>query len=88
MQFLPGFHLVTIYFRKVAICFAILITDNLSRYRLVADKINKNERKNKYEILNVTMGQEDDDFWSSLNGQPTGKLMVSDGVITELTRIT
>ena len=43
--------------------------------RLVADKMNKNERKNKCEIINVSMGQEDDDFWELLNGQPSGELM-------------
>ena len=43
--------------------------------RLVADKINKNERKNKCEIINVSMGQEDDDFWALLNGQPSTQLM-------------
>ena len=43
--------------------------------RLIADKMNKNERKAEYEIMSVSMGQEDDDFWSFLNGQPSSKLM-------------
>ena len=48
----------------------------LLRCRLIAEKINKNERKGEYELMNVSMGQEDDDFWSFLNGQPAAKLIV------------
>ena len=35
-------------------------------YRLVAEKINKNERKSKAEIENVTQGKEPVLFWELL----------------------
>lgn len=38
-----------------------------SKSRLMAEKINKNERKNKAEIATEIMGSESDDFWSALN---------------------
>ncbi|XP_043272595.1 protein flightless-1 [Venturia canescens] len=35
-----------------------------SKSRLMAEKINKNERKNKSEIITEIMGTESEDFWS------------------------
>lgn len=37
-----------------------------SKARLMAEKINKNERKNKSEIITELMGTESDDFWQCL----------------------
>lgn len=37
-----------------------------SKSRLMAEKINKNERKNKSEIITELMGTESDDFWKCL----------------------
>lgn len=37
-----------------------------SKSRLLAEKINKNERKNKAEIVTEIMGTESQDFWLSL----------------------
>lgn len=34
-----------------------------SKARLMAEKINKNERKNKAEIFTENMGNESRDFW-------------------------
>ena len=37
-----------------------------SKARLMAEKINKNERKNKAEIRTELMGTESDEFWKCL----------------------
>ena len=37
-----------------------------SKSRLMAEKINKNERKNKSEIITEMMGTETDEFWECL----------------------
>lgn len=37
-----------------------------SKSRLMAEKINKNERKNKAEIHTELMGTESEDFWKCL----------------------
>lgn len=37
-----------------------------SKARLMAEKINKNERKNKAEIITEVMGDESRDFWLTL----------------------
>lgn len=42
-----------------------------SKARLMAEKINKNERKNKAEIFTENMGNEGRDFWQTL-GNPEG----------------
>ncbi|KAL3268088.1 hypothetical protein HHI36_007215 [Cryptolaemus montrouzieri] len=42
-----------------------------SKARLMAEKINKNERKNKAEIFTENMGTEDKQFWIAL-GHPDG----------------
>lgn len=42
-----------------------------SKARLLAEKINKNERKNKAEIYTEIMGDESKDFWIAL-GQTSG----------------
>lgn len=38
-----------------------------SKARLMVEKINKNERKNKYEIIVETQGNESVEFWKCLN---------------------
>lgn len=38
-----------------------------SKSRLMAEKINKNERKNKAEILTEIQGDESSEFWDVLN---------------------
>ncbi|KAJ8965341.1 hypothetical protein NQ317_002833 [Molorchus minor] len=43
-----------------------------SKARLMCEKINKNERKNKAEIFSETMRSESKDFWLAL-GQPDGQ---------------
>ncbi|GLV41932.1 flightless I [Carabus blaptoides fortunei] len=42
-----------------------------SKARLLAEKINKNERKNKSEIITEIMGDESREFWKTL-GESTG----------------
>ena len=37
-----------------------------SKSRLMAEKINKNERKGKSDIITETMGSETGEFWDSL----------------------
>ncbi|XP_060138385.1 protein flightless-1 homolog [Zootoca vivipara] len=41
-----------------------------TKARLFAEKINKNERKGKAEILTVSQAQEAPEFWEVLGGQP------------------
>ena len=43
-----------------------------SKSRLMAEKINKNERKNKAEIITEPFGEESSDFWTAL-GQKNGE---------------
>ncbi|XP_064640268.1 protein flightless-1 homolog isoform X2 [Lineus longissimus] len=43
-----------------------------SKTRLLADKINKVERKNKTEIVMLVNRFESDDFWELLGGKPKG----------------
>lgn len=38
--------------------------------RLFAEKINKNERKGKAEIITLIQNQEPPNFWEVLGGQP------------------
>ncbi|KAI0215974.1 Flightless-1-like protein [Lamellibrachia satsuma] len=40
-----------------------------SKSRLIAEKINKNERKNLAEIINIICGLEPDDFWEKLGSK-------------------
>lgn len=50
-----------------------------SKARLLAEKINKNERKNKADIITETMGSETEEFWKSLdeiNENPSVKTVV------------
>lgn len=42
----------------------------LSSSRLFAEKINKNERKGKAEIVTLMQNQEPPGFWEVLGGQP------------------
>lgn len=55
-------------------------------FRLIAEKINKNERKNKAEIIMVSPKDETMEFWRSLGGPPDDvNIMVgmpSDNTIT------
>lgn len=45
--------------------------------RLIAEKINKNERKNLAEIINIICGLEPDDFWEKLGSKlEKGKIKV------------
>lgn len=46
-------------------------------YRLIAEKINKNERKNKAEISMETQGGESSEFWKCLGETPTAFIGVS-----------
>ena len=48
-----------------------------SKSRLLAEKINKNERKNKSEIITETMGVESKDFWLCLGADGPRKVIVS-----------
>ncbi|XP_014245300.1 protein flightless-1 [Cimex lectularius] len=43
-----------------------------SKARLLAEKINKNERKNKAELLNELYGEESPEFWKAL-GEESGE---------------
>ena len=36
-------------------------------FRLIAEKINKNERKSKAEIIVLSQGSEEKGFWKALN---------------------
>jgi hypothetical protein len=38
-------------------------------FRLLCEKINKNERKNKAEIINETPGDESSEFWRVLGDE-------------------
>lgn len=42
----------------------------LSTCRLFAEKINKNERKGKAEIVTLSQNQEPPGFWEVMGGQP------------------
>jgi len=42
-----------------------------SKARLVAEKLNKNERKSLSEIITVAQGTEESDFWQLVGGAPT-----------------
>lgn len=46
----------------------MLLTFNI--YRLFAEKINKNERKGKAEIVTLMHNHEPPEFWEILGGQP------------------
>lgn len=41
-----------------------------SKCRLIADKINKYERKGLSEVILVYQGYEESDFWQLLGGMP------------------
>lgn len=43
-----------------------------SKARLICEKINKNERKNKAEIITEIVGNESTEFWTTL-GEPDGE---------------
>ncbi|KAK0089106.1 hypothetical protein PV325_009137 [Microctonus aethiopoides] len=58
-----------------------------SKSRLMAEKINKNERKNKAEILTEIMGTESEDFWSSL-GADEPYLAIKEHVDPKFTPVT
>lgn len=47
-----------------------------SKSRLMAEKINKNERKNKSEIITEMMGSESEEFWKSLGSSEPVKPVV------------
>ncbi|XP_077526880.1 FLII actin remodeling protein isoform X2 [Haemaphysalis longicornis] len=42
----------------------------VSKGRLLAEKINKNERKNYSEVITCPQSEEDEDFWKALGGPP------------------
>lgn len=46
-------------------------------FRLIAEKINKNERKAKSEIVQFLPGQEEEQFWELLKGKPSGPIKVT-----------
>ncbi|XP_059178446.1 protein flightless-1 homolog [Physella acuta] len=41
-----------------------------TKSRLIAEKINKNERKGKSEIIQFPQGKETSDFWRTIEGEP------------------
>ncbi|CAH1794524.1 unnamed protein product [Owenia fusiformis] len=47
-----------------------------SKARLIAEKINKNERKNKSEIISCMQGQETEEFWDKTNGPPNRPILL------------
>ncbi|XP_046745055.1 protein flightless-1 [Diprion similis] len=61
-----------------------------SKARLLAEKINKNERKNKADIITETMGSETDEFWKSLDetGELSGGNPIIEHVDPEFTPVT
>lgn len=52
-------------------------------HRLIAEKINKNERKNKAEILMESQGAESSEFWKALGESPTPHIGV--GLVRDYT---
>ena len=48
-----------------------------SKARLVAERINKQQRKNNAEIIHVRQGYEDHEFWKHFGGLDVGKLTES-----------
>merc|ERR1711881_122587 len=48
-----------------------------SKVRLVAERINKLERKNKAEIVNVKQGYEEHEFWQHFGGLDASRLTES-----------
>jgi hypothetical protein len=48
-----------------------------SKSRLMSEKINKNERKNKSEIITELMGSETEEFWKYLGADGSIKPLVS-----------
>ena len=46
-------------------------------FRLVAEKMNKNERKSTAEILNALQGKEPDEFWQTMGENPKMDIVVS-----------
>lgn len=42
----------------------------VSKGRLLAEKINKNERKNYSEVITCSQSEEEEDFWKALGGSP------------------
>lgn len=64
----PGFVFVLDTGNKIFIWYGKKAKSTLkSKARLMAEKINKNERKNKAEIMTEIMNTESDDFLSCLN---------------------
>lgn len=64
----PGFVFVLDTGNKIFIWYGKKAKSTLkSKARLMAEKINKNERKNKAEIITEIMNTESDDFLSCLN---------------------
>lgn len=64
----PGFVFVLDTGNKIFMWYGKRAKSTLkSKARLMAEKINKNERKNKAEILTEIMNSESDDFLSYLN---------------------
>ena len=49
---------------------------SLSYDRLIAEKVNKNERKNKSDIIQVAQAQDEKGFWKLIGGEPTNTISV------------
>lgn len=72
----PGFVFVLDTGNKVFMWYGKNAKSTLkSKARLMAEKINKNERKNKAEILTEIMNSESDDFLTCLNVKDTSQLL-------------
>lgn len=63
----PGYVFVFDIGNKIFIWYGKSSKNTLkSKARLMAEKINKNERKGKSDIITETMGTESDEFWNNL----------------------
>ena len=54
------------------------VTFGSNPFRLVAEKINKNERKSTAEILNVLQAKEPEEFWKTIGGELNVDITVSE----------
>lgn len=71
----PGFVFVLDTGNKIFIWYGKTAKSTLkSKARLMAEKVNKNERKNKAEIMTEFMSSESEDFLSCLNMKDCSRL--------------
>jgi hypothetical protein len=67
---LKHYEQITIFFSRPLVKTFVNVWMIISICRLLADKINKVERKNKSEIFMLVDRFESDDFWEHLGGKP------------------